>query len=111
MDERIERLRAFVAGRKTSQSELAKALGTNQGNLSKILAGTRLVSVDIAAAIERETDGAIRVAEWAGYKPDSPASKRDRDAGDQDASDEAASGESGEHGAVDPTSSAPGSAA
>lgn len=59
------RLRAWRRERKYSQKDLAERLGIRQGSLAAYETDARVPRLDIAARIERETKGEIRMQGWA----------------------------------------------
>jgi transcriptional regulator with XRE-family HTH domain len=59
-----ERLKDWVS-RYPTQTDAGKVLGISQGHVSAILRGSKVPSLDAAAAIERATKGKIRAIEWA----------------------------------------------
>lgn len=69
MDRRIARLVAWQEAADITQTEFAKRLGVSQSALSKLLRGKLGVSIDVGAAVEAVTGGAIKLNEWEGYEP------------------------------------------
>lgn len=68
MDRPRARLEAFLAWKKWTQAEAAKALDLHQTAVSQILSGARWPGRRVAHAIERATsgwpEGPIRSVEW-----------------------------------------------
>lgn len=59
-----KRLMEHLISHGLTRSDLARRTGTTPGAISRILSGQRTPSLATGAAIERATDGAIRVADW-----------------------------------------------
>jgi transcriptional regulator with XRE-family HTH domain len=71
------RFQKWFASLGTSQADLAKRLGCDQSVVSRLVDGSRGLSIKLAAAIERESatwgEGPIRPGEWA--TPNAPGGK------------------------------------
>ena len=62
---RMEKLSAYLKATKTTQSAFAARVGTSKSHLCDILNHRRRPGLDLAAAIEAETQGAVPVGTWA----------------------------------------------
>lgn len=60
-----ERLRDWRKSKKLTQEKLAKRLAIQQGSLAAYETGKRVPRLNIAARIERATNGAIAMQGWA----------------------------------------------
>jgi transcriptional regulator with XRE-family HTH domain len=67
------RLGTWLQEHEVSQEEFGKRIGASQGAVSRLITGKREPGRAMANAIERETAGAIRAADW-----DEPAPKSRR---------------------------------
>lgn len=62
------RLRAFVAKKGLTTKALASEVGCSQPTAWRLLAGRIQPSLNVATAIERITEGAIRAVDWAEFE-------------------------------------------
>lgn len=59
------RLRAWRKAKGWTQKQLAERLEIQQGSLAAYETDARMPRLDVAARIERETDGAVAMRGWA----------------------------------------------
>lgn len=59
-----ERLLIWMRRNRVRQQELARRVGRSQSRIAKYLNGLDKPDLEAAAAIERETAGLVRAAEW-----------------------------------------------
>ena len=71
-----ERLAAWMLKNDVSQEDLATRIGASQGYVSRLLSGKRAPGLDVAFAIERETNGYVAAKDWAAGPPPRHASRR-----------------------------------
>lgn len=57
-------LKSYRQSNGIRQSDLASSLGVDQTTISKLEAGTIRPGLDLAFAIERQTDGAVPASCW-----------------------------------------------
>jgi transcriptional regulator with XRE-family HTH domain len=77
MDGRIG-LARYLKANGESQRAFERRLGLQSGMLSGYLSGKRRPGLDTAAAIERETGGAVPAVSWAENEPAPTRSRRRR---------------------------------
>lgn len=58
------KLEAWIAGKKLRMDDFARAIGVHTVTAYKLRSGKSLPSIRIAAAIERETGGAVTAADF-----------------------------------------------
>lgn len=58
------RLQEWLDANGVRQSALADRCGYDRGNFNRIVKGAAIPTLQLAAAIERETSGAIMAADW-----------------------------------------------
>lgn len=76
----MEKLQQFLATSGIRQSALASKLGINRGYMSQLASGRKLPSLQLAAEIEKVTDGAVPVGCWippSGIQPLDPTPDED----------------------------------
>jgi transcriptional regulator with XRE-family HTH domain len=59
-----ETLKAHLAKRENKVTDLAKAVGTFQPNITRYALGKRFPSADVARAIDTATNGAVPFTLW-----------------------------------------------
>lgn len=57
-------LRDYIQTNRVRQKDLAARLGVTQATVSRLVTGAAKPSVELAAAIKRETDGAVGFEVW-----------------------------------------------
>lgn len=61
----MDRLRKYLEQERISQADFARLAGLSQPALSQYVSGVRRPNVDAALAIERASNGAIPMSDWA----------------------------------------------
>lgn len=67
MSQALAKLKRWIGDK--SQTDVAAQLGCTQSMLSRLLDGKYRINIDLAAAIERATEGAIRATDWSDPMP------------------------------------------
>ena len=62
----MTKLRAYLADTRTTQAQLAGAVGVSKGYMSELVSGPKTPSLEIAIKIEDATGGKVRPRDWVG---------------------------------------------
>ena len=60
----MEKLARWLRENRLTQQEFAQRIGTRQGTIGGLIRSLRRPSLDLAVAIERATDGAVKPSDW-----------------------------------------------
>lgn len=60
----MSKLRHFMTENGIKQADFAASIGATQGLVSRLIGGTALPSLKLAARIERVTGGAVPASSW-----------------------------------------------
>ncbi|MEC7763356.1 MAG: helix-turn-helix transcriptional regulator [Pseudomonadota bacterium] len=60
----MNKLKAHLSSSGRTQSQLANAIGISRAYMSEIVNGSKVPSLTLAFAIERETSGAVPASSW-----------------------------------------------
>lgn len=63
-------LLAYIQETRTKQSAFAEQLGVSRSYLSELVGGSKRPSLNLAFAIERLTEGAVKASDWEAPAPD-----------------------------------------
>lgn len=66
-------LRAYLKSAGITQDAFAALIGASKGHVSELANGSKRPSLELAAAIERLTDGAVPAISWVAPKADGAA--------------------------------------
>lgn len=69
----MQNLRTYLERTATPQTRFAAIIGISRGYMSQLVSGTKTPSLELAAAIERATDGAVTAASWVPPRADEAA--------------------------------------
>jgi hypothetical protein len=62
-------LKRWIAQAAISNAEAARRIGYDRSNFHRILTGCAKPTMELAAAIEVMTDGAVPLSAWIGFEP------------------------------------------
>lgn len=63
------RLKKWIEAANIRNAEAARRVGYDRSNFHRIIAGTAKPTMELAAAIDKMTDGAVPMTAWIGFEP------------------------------------------